>query len=281
MSPIQKALSDIKRRIPKEILETVFLPKRSYHMVIERFLPTTIENRIREEIIEGRVREDCDITGGTEVYIPLSSIQPEVSGEGMWVYVIPKTLMQGRRIVSALSIAFGPINPDMGSQIGVTGSTNYNQMELECNHGGYTHLSKEILYSNTPMQLNQSAQVRLIGENVILVEDNIRPTSAWLRCKVSADDEFSHLNPRSWLAFSHLCVLATKAYIYNNYIIKMGDAELKVGFDLGVFKQIVEGYADADEMYREYLEQTWIAKQFMNDRHAFNRFIKGMVGKNF
>lgn len=280
MSAVQKAILDIKRRIPKEILESVFLPKRSYHTIIERFLPTTIDHMIRDEIIEGRVREDCDITGGTEVYIALVNIQPEISGEGMWVYNVPKSLIQGRRIVSVLSLSAGPINPDMGAQMALASAMGYNQVANECHNGAYNQMGREVLYASTPMQINQTAQVRLIGENVVLVEDNIRPSNAWLRCKVSSDEEFSHLNPRAWLSFSHLCVLATKAHIYNKYIIQMGDAELKVGFDLGVFKQIVEGYADADEMYLEYLQTQWMAKQFMNDRHAFNRFIKGMVGKN-
>jgi hypothetical protein len=67
----------------------------------------------------------------------------------------------------------------------------------------------------------------------------------------------STLPPGAYPFFSKLCELAIKAYIHNTLIIQINTAELQNGQELGRFKEVVDGYADANDQYQDYLMTTW------------------------
>jgi hypothetical protein len=76
-----------------------------------------------------------------------------------------------------------------------------------------------------------------------------------------------------------LVEFAVKAYIYNELIVDIDMGELQGGQQLGIFKQIVEGYADAEQNYQDKLK-SWMAISVMNDTPAFHRYLKLSVGAN-
>jgi hypothetical protein len=88
----------------------------------------------------------------------------------------------------------------------------------------------------------------------------------------------SHIQPRSYKAFCKLVEYAVKAFIYNEYIIEVDMGELRGGHNLGKFKDIIEGYSDAEELYSTYLTEKWQKIAFQNDRESLTRFLKLTVG---
>lgn len=264
MMAITKALLEVRMNIPPQILQEVFAPKTTWH----RPSSNTINENIMATVIRPRVAVDCDLVGGVEILVDLTGIPMEVTNDYTSVYRIPKGKTQGRSIISVSSITYGDLTrmsvlnaaPSQGqSAMLQAGDSLVNAM------GSFPTLG--------------SAQVQLIGENVVMVRDQITlPPRSFLRCTIGNDEALSHLQVRSLIAFSKLVVLAVKAYIYNELIITLDQAKLQGGQELGAFKTLVESYADANELYQTFLAEHWTKVAFMNDRESYSRFLKMVIG---
>jgi hypothetical protein len=124
-------------------------------------------------------------------------------------------------------------------------------------------------------ETNSTASVSLIEENTIHVEsESILSSNASLRCVVSNDPDMQNLNPRTIPAFTKLVEFAVKSYIYNHSIINIDTARLHGGQSLGVYRDIVEGYADAEELYVEYRDTRMKKILMMDDKESYYRHIK-------
>ena len=62
MNPITKALSELKFRIPKPILEKAFLPKKTWGGLHHK-TPVSLDYRIREAVIDARVMVGAQVRG--------------------------------------------------------------------------------------------------------------------------------------------------------------------------------------------------------------------------
>jgi len=268
MNAIQKALKDIRSNIPKEILERTFLTQNmSAFGGRHNFQPLSLDQRIREAVIDGTVLPDCHLVGGTEVTVPLASVRPEYVNSYNLVYRVPKHLTQQRSIVRVLHITFG--------DGGVAGSMN---MGLQ---GRSELLSKAqgVLNSRSSIPVVSTANIELIGENTVLVRDNITmPGNPYLRCVVENDAELSGFLPAAILVFGKLCVLACKSYIYNNINISIDQAQLSGGMALGRFREVVDGYSDAQEQYETMFDERWRKIALMADPEQHKRHLKMITG---
>lgn len=270
MNPITLALRDIFFEIPEEILARVFGPGNS---VIMRDRPA-VEARIREKVIEPKVRVDCNLAGAAEISIPLMTIVPTRTSPYAVTLEIPKELTNGRSITSVLSVTYGNsgLNGYIASidAMGANGGGNYTAM---------SNAGMNIINANAPIPDMQTVHSYLIGENIVAVE-GYSPLLmyGYLRCLVSHDEVMSTLKPQSQTWFSELCVLAVKAYIYNHYIIKMDLGELSGGRELQAFKMIIEQYSDASDLYKEFYRETWRKVSFMNDPERKYRAIHRLSG---
>ena len=102
MSPIQKAVQDITFKIPQEILRQVFIDKRFSTVNY----PVSIESQIIAKVVRPRVLVDCNLVGGMQVELSLSSAKKTYDDGSHQIYVIPKTATMGRSIISVMSIGF-------------------------------------------------------------------------------------------------------------------------------------------------------------------------------
>lgn len=264
MMAISKALDEIKFRIPRAILERVFLQKE-YRW---RAVPTSLDDVILATVIRPRVMVDCNLVGGAEVLIPLEGATAERVDDLTMVFHIPKSLTQNRSIVSVKNITY--VNTNRPYTYG-----------LPIPFGGSAagHVANTILDANSTIPSVSTAKVQLIGENTVLIKDsNIVPNYMHLRCVVENDENMSHLQLRSYHAFSKLVELAVKSYIFNQYAVEMDTAEIKGGAALGRFKEIVDGYSDAEELYQTYLREKWTKIAHMNDRTSWGRTLQLIVG---
>lgn len=261
MSPVAYALSEIRHRIPLEMLSLVFKPQ--YRQWTQKH--ASMESIIRDKVIESRIRPACNAVGAMMVEISLQGAEQEVISPNVSIFRIPKALTQGRVITSALAVSYGQRQQIMP----------YNQGSQLVN------AANAMMNSNSPIQVSQTASLTIIGENVVMVEDYLPiGDRLTLRCLLEHDGEFSNIKPQSAIEFSELCVLATKAFIYNSYIFELGNGALSGGQDLDVVKDVMDNYRDADELYLTYLRETWHRVSHMNDPRRVQRSLRALVGGN-
>ena len=263
MNPIQKAIADVKFKIPMDILMAAFVHREFG----QRALPINIDTLIRDKVVNAKVRVDCDLVGGIEVLIPLNTLNGEYLDPYTVIYRVPKKLTQNRSISRVISLNIG------AGQMGGT-----TTMGLQ----GYTQLldaGAGVLASQSAIPIISTAYIQLIAENTVLITDNMAlPNNIHLRCYLENDQDFSQLRSTTYHKFSKLVELATKAYIYNQLTISIGQAQLHGGMELGRFREIVDGYADAAELYETYLEETWRRVAIMDDKMSRERHLRMIMG---
>lgn len=269
MSAISKALDEVKFRIPKQLLELVFVQRSDVwgNTNWKNYL-TSIDECILSTVVRPRVLVDCNLVGGIEIYIPLERVPFERTNDYTTVYRIPKKLTQGRSIISALNVSYS--DPTRISGYGIAASQNNSAM---------LQLGSAIMDAQAHVPYTSTAQVQLIGENVVMIRDSaIMPANIYLRAIIENDEGMNHIQLRSYHAFADLVVRAVKAYIYNEYIIRLDMGELIAGQNLGKIRDIVESYADAEELYQTYLRETWAKVALMNDKESWTRLIRMQLG---
>lgn len=265
MGAIQKAIQEAKFAIPHEILQEIFV-KREFGQTP---LPVSMDTMIREKVIDARVMVDCRLLGGTQVEIPLNSVTPEYLEPYKNIYRIPKSLTQNRTISRVLSVTIGQSTMMNTSYMGVEG---YSQI-LEAAQG--------LMAAQQGIPIVSSASIRLIAENTVLVSDYLSlPRAAYLRCYLEADDEYSQLNDMTYPHFCNLVELAVKAYIYNRGKIRVGMGQLVGGMELGVFREIIDSYADANQMYKDFIKEVWTKVMVMDDTKSKERTLRLLTGGN-
>jgi hypothetical protein len=264
MNALRKALDDIKFVVPRPILDTVFV-KRNTNF---RTAAPSLDDQILNNVVRPRVFIDTNLVGGAEITVPLTGLQGEEISATEMVYRIPKKLTQNRSIMSVLNVTYVDVNSMAAAgqyaSYGVTAEQSAAQALLD---------------AVAPLPMISTGRVTIIGENVVLIRDSIRiPSNSYLRCIVAHDEAMSHIQPRSYKAFCKLVEYAVKAFIYNEYIIEVDMGELRGGHNLGKFKDIIEGYSDAEELYSTYLTEKWQKIAFQNDRESLTRFLKLTIG---
>ena len=274
MNAIQKAIQEVRYTIPRRILEAAFLNRFSNWRHTEQ---TSLERQIEDLVIRPRVMVDCDLVGGTQTRIPLEGlplVQLDVQG---WVVRVPKDRTQGRSIVTPLHVNY--LTQTMGYQAGLYSALG-DFSHTNAHEGSALIRSANALVSSKETVPNvSSANLTLIAENTILVRGRMFVTSgAQLVCILGNDDQLSNIAPASFDKFSKLVVHAVKSFIYNTLVIEVGESELQGGAALGIFKTVMDGYADSEQNYQDYLDQVWAKTAFMNDQESYRRFIKSTVG---
>lgn len=268
MNPIQKAISDVKSKIPKAILDRTFLTfDPGAYGGRHNITPASLDHRIRTEVIDASVLPDCNLVGGTEITIPLETVIPTWINSYNLLYRVPKNMTQNRSILRVIHLTFG--------DGGVVGSMNLAAQ----GRSALLDKAQGVLQAHLPIPIVSTANVSLVGDNTVLVKDNITmPGNPFLRCVIESDTEMNHLQPASVINFSQLVVLATKRYIYNNLVITMDEAQLSGGLALGRFREIVDGYSDAAEQYDTYFNETWRKVALFNSPEAHRRHLALLTG---
>lgn len=269
MNAIIKALTDLHYKIPAPILESTFINNRGLEQIKATF-PISLDHRIREEVIEARVLEDCNLVGGTEVVVPLYNVHAEFLPYFRMVWRIPFDLTENKRITKVYSLIFR--RPGVNHHIDFF------------SYGGsvYTDAASGLMASHMPIPDISHADIKLIGENTVMIDRYISHSqNLALRCMVENDEELNNLPPASIPVFSRLVELAVKSYIYNTLIIQIDQTELSGGHALGRFGSIVEGYADAEELYQEFFKDRWRKVAIFADDRANKRRLKMIVGGRF
>lgn len=267
MNIFSKAVDHIKFSIPREVLRITF----QEDMVNWRAAPESLDSQIMLKVIKPRVLVDANIVGGVQAVIPLNGLTPLYTDRYTVVYEIPMNLTNNRNIISILSVGYLPYGGMFNSMAGggtvvPTSMSDFGSagMRVGDSHSAIPHVA--------------SASADLVGYNTVMIRDPSRITGTYqLRCMVSNDANMNNINPRSYLNFAELCLHAVQAYIYNTLIVKLDQAYLQGGQEMGSVKAYVESLADANENYMTYLREVWQKVAVMSDKVTHQRYLKTMI----
>lgn len=269
MNALIYAINEINNTIPYEILYAGFTISET----AESINMTSLDDKILRKLLRKRVLIDANIVGGIEAIIPLNSIPPSYYEQFYTVYNILPELTMNKEIISALNITMIPGN-GLFTGNGQATFDNFNNGQ----GNALTNVANRIGNAAAPSGVLSNAHIEIVGYNTILIYANYRTLmNSGLRVVLENESNLNNIQPRSYKAFSLLCVLAAKAYIYNKLIVAINSGYLSSGQDLGVFKSIIESYSDAEEQYRTYLTERIGAVLFLNDVVRTNRYIGSMI----
>lgn len=244
---LSRAYARIYNTIPMPILEAAFRPYES---------DMSIDALIKERVLIPRVKDDLSTRAGKVLRLILqldwceytyapSPYALGVSGSYS-TYRIPPETREFRDIACVMSVRF-PYTIGTSS----TG-TFYNDISTQGNTAG--GLGQSVLQSKTMSNLLVSPTGVLRPGNIISLNPqqyNFVPWMVYLR--VCFDDNFSGLDVSEDIPFAQLCEYAVKAYIYTNLIFAVESNMVYRGMELGVFKDQIQNYSDANEKYDEAL----------------------------
>jgi hypothetical protein len=265
VNPVQKALDEIKRRIPNAVLQAAFggTQQNGWNR-----RPISLDERIMATVIRPRVMVDANIAGGTEDYIPFEGLIGEREDDFTLVYRIPKSRTQGRSIISALNITFTSPNA-----MSATGTNN--------SQGGSSllRMGEALVDAHGTIPVISSARCQIIAENVVMIKCSLLiPGYCFLRCVLGNDENLSHLQLKSIPAFCELVEYAVKSHIYNTLDVELDMGKLVMGQELGKIREKVDSYAEAETLYQTFLREKWKKIAFMNDSETYRRHIQRIVG---
>ena len=275
MDIIRNSIAEVKRRINKHVLDKAFIKRDfSYRFTNQ----SSVDDQILTMVIRPRVLVDCNIVGGVMALIPLDGLPVDKPNHVTTIIHIPKTRTNNKSIISVSNVNYYDLGVS-GLYSGAAGYGYNSSIDMGENTAAM-NAALGIMASLDRIPITSTSDAQLVAENTIMIKDVFAmPPSAVLRCTLENDDQLSNIQPRSYHDFFQLVEFAVKAHIYNELIVDIDMGELQGGQTLGIFKQIVEGYADAEQNYQDKLK-AWMAISIMNDTPAFHRFIKLTVGAN-
>jgi hypothetical protein len=246
MNPLRHALSRIAHSIPMQILKEAFEPDRHF---------VTLDERIREEVIVGRVLPDCNLFSGKTARILLQSNWVEytsipsmlglISAGNYTVYRIPPDFRDNRNIVAVTALDYPPAyySGDMMVNFGMNG-VGRSSGDLAC----------QAINSLTGRGMTQRPTPILREGNMVYVYPPQSTHIDWLlTCRLEYDDQFMNMEASSIEPFRNLVECAVKAYIYNSLVLKIDSMRMEGGADFSKLKDIVESYSDQNDKYDELL----------------------------
>ena len=268
MNILQSALAEAIWDIPEEILQLAFLKNtRSW-----RSAPLNLNEEILTKVIKPRVMKRMAERGGQTVKVPLAGLEPMYVDREYSVYRIPPQLLNNREIVCINRVSYLPLGANFAGS-GTSIGTIYQQ-----NMWTITSIGSRIADAASMAPLISTAQVELVGHNTISVKDQIKNIGMYtVFCQVTDDPYLNNIHPRSLVIVAAIFEQAIKAYIYKYLNVKIDMGVLDMGQEVGVIRNIVDGYADAESMFKELMKTKWGKIALINDGNAWNRELRSMI----
>ncbi|MNO19231.1 hypothetical protein D3C76_89590 [compost metagenome] len=257
--------------IPQEVLRYAFSPTRydpsKNGLIRDYSTGVSTDTVIRRQIIDGRVLVDMNLCSGVEVFLPLDTVRSERVDNWTYIYRIPKELTQGRSITEVYGLSYG-----QGHTLGNVGVVSEDRsMVLEA--------AGAIMQSNSAWTQIQSAYCSLVADNVVQVTNMNRvPGISYLRCLVTHDPNLANMSPLYLDKFHELVVMACKAWIFNKTIIPLDEGAIRGGASLGRIREVIDTFADANQMYKEFFIEKWRKAGVMANKDQHRRLLRYTVG---
>lgn len=269
MNAIEFALSRIRMAIPSKILDIAFYNHSMNEMLGEMI---SIDQNIRDLIIRDRVMVVINSINGEMKDVPLHSCKI-LSGSLLkgYLYQIPKSQTEGRNVISIQNVTL----KQMGSAF--TGASNYSN--VVSGNDMSTLVASSLRKSSIPPRYSFTDFIYR-NNNIVFLPTAISmfPIEAHFRCILENDANMTNLAREAQVAFGKLCVLACKGYIYNELLPKLDQGYIEGGAEIGVIKEMIDSYSDANEQFDEFLESTWYITSLYGDQTQRRRATRLMIG---
>lgn len=253
--------------IPRQILEEVF--KDDW---LDREMPTSISDKIYKRVIRPRVLQDINMFYGEQILIDLNRAEFINIGDFARVYRFGPQHTGNREIISADCVGFVPYGMNSNYQA----ASSLSNMPVMSNE--LMNYGSQVMSSVSSMPSVVTTRCDIVGFNTVRVTDRQRFQSSYsLRAYVTNDNNLANIPHQAYPALFKLCLLGLKAYIYNEYIITMGESFLRRGQELGVFKNIIEKWETAEEEYNTYLEEYWVVQPYFANDDQHHGFLQMLI----
>ena len=260
VNALDNALSHIKLSIPNELIELAFKVREPH----ETTYP--IEQMVLEKIIRGVVRKDANIVGGKLKKIALlpeylEKMKYNTTDAYMFtgpfsLYRIPPCEREDQAIVDVHGVTY------RGSYAGYVPHANG-----WAGGANISTVAAGVMDSHTFASAPPRPNVTLLSGDLVRLSPSQHSSIVWIMsCRVGYDENFTNLNPQSVIPFIDLCIAATKMYIYNKLVVPVDKAYIQAGYEIGAMKLELDKYSDAEQRYRELLDQFAGSAQLDNDR---------------
>lgn len=264
MNAIKYALARASFDIPEEIILNAYDKRSGFGLK-----PESIESIMEREVIRKRVMADLDVKHGMTMWVDLATVGVTVTDDAFsFIYDIPNKLLDGRRLISVLSIHF--MDHFRLLSYGNPGVNNMSALN---------RVSRAIVDSNTNIPTYDTKSMEVIGDNTVLVRyGQIPQANMFMICNVTNDADLNNFHPGIFPVFAELCTEAIKADIYRRVSIRMDRSEMINGVSIGKFREIIDGYADAGKNYADILKRMVRALR-MNDLPTKQTLIGYAMGR--
>ena len=258
MNAITHAINNIRFSIPLEVLRLAFgEPEGIFSEAVG------LDELITARVLRPKILVDCNLVGGVSRQILINQCKVR-RVPGGWVITVPKELTDGRSIINVTDLLSGVIR--------TTGTAQ--RAGLPPTSSPLTAIPDML---NPPMVI-PTTRLELLADNIVLVKTDMQIiTNGVLSCNIENDNNLNNISPRSYTPFAKLVLLGVKAYIHNTLIIRVGEGYIYNGHELGIINETINNYADAHEMYEEFLEYKWSKIAYMNDKHKMSNYIAGIT----
>lgn len=245
---LERAYKDIYSEIPMPVLQAAFEPSK---------YDVSLDERIKQEVILKRVRDDASINGGKVKslildqrwvkFVDTPSAYASCPTGAYSAYHIPEHERDHRDIVTVTKVEY-PNSIVMGNGGG-----------FMANHflGGRTlsNVAMSALRSNTYSHAIIYPTAIVKAGNIIKLDP---PQFSFIPYKLTVrlryDEEFVNMDVSSIDFFAKSVTNAVKAYIYQKLIFQIETNTVYRGMEIGIMRDIVNTYADANEKYIESLK---------------------------
>lgn len=270
MGILQKAIEELKYRIPFNILTAAF---NDHNEQAWRRAPVSLDELIMTKVIRPRVIVDTNLVGGETVMVPLDGLMPLYVDNYTRVVEIPGDRINHRNIMTVLSAHYLPYGFSFNNMNAPTAMAGYGSVN------DITSAAQRVNNSIANVPALSSAMTQLVSTNTVLIRDKLYISNVYsIRCVVANDENLENINPRNWHVFCKLCELAVKSYIYNSLILQIGSAYLSGGQELGIFRDIVDSYQNAQELYEIELREKWgKINIYFNNTEEYSKFIRMQI----
>ena len=255
------ALTRVLYQIPVELLTLAFKKREKYQETYP------LEQMILEKIVRGIIRKDINIYGGKNkriVLLPEYREKLQLTRDDAYLYTGPFSLYrippherEGQAIVDVDKVIYH-------------GNFTAGRAPYAANFTGGTTapmLAASVLDSHTGYSSPARPDVTLLSGDLVRLTPSQHGDRTWvLCCRIGIDQDFTNLNQQAIPLFTELVVVATKMYCYNTLVIQTDTGFVQSGYELSSYKMTLDTYAEAQERYKEVLNDLVGALQLDPER---------------
>lgn len=253
--------------IPRAILEDAFLGNR----VRMRREPETIESRFKEEIMYNIVREDLNAMGGTEITLCLNGIPYQKLSNYQRIYKVPTRLTGGRRITQA-HFAMLNLTSNFSETLPNTQTGIYYRSSID-------NSSQRVVNNNMPIPNRMNAEIEILGDNVIKINDWQNFTSDMnIVCLLAYSENLIEIKDAYFPVIAKMSNLATKAFCYRELALLVDKTRLEGGREFGRYREFIDEWRDTQQQYDEYLDSDVQRVMVLADQNRKQRHLQS-IGK--